>query len=127
MSRREIMVKKSTRILILACFVFLLFPVLLLSQEAQSIAGHWEGSIDVPGNKLEILIDFSQKPDDSWEGKISIPAQNAKNLPLDNISLVNKDASFVITGVPGEPTFKGTVSEDGTNITGDFTQGGTEF
>lgn len=125
--RREIMVKKSTHFLILSCIVFLLIPVYLDSQETPSIAGHWEGTIDVPGTKLEILIDFSQKPDGSWDGKISIPAQNAKNLPLDNISFVNRDASFAIAGVPGEPTFKGNISDDGAKISGDFTQGGQTF
>ena len=121
------MVKKSTRFFILFCIVLLLLPIYLHSQEVLSIAGHWEGTIDVPGTKLEILIDFSQKPDSSWEGKISIPAQNAKNLPLNNISFVDKEMSFAIAGVPGEPTFKGIISDDGAKISGDFTQGGQTF
>jgi len=121
------MIKKSTHILVISCIVFLLLPVSLRSQEAPPLAGHWEGTIDVPGTKLEVLIDFSQKPDGSWEGRISIPAQNAKNLPLNNISFVGKEVSFAIAEVPGEPTFKGTISEDGTKISGDFTQGGQSF
>jgi CubicO group peptidase (beta-lactamase class C family) len=121
------MIKKVTHFLILSCIVFLLFPVSLPSQEVTSIAGHWEGTIDIPGTKLEVLIDFSQKQAGIWEGKISIPAQNAKNLPLNNISFVDKEASFAIGGVPGEPTFKGTITENGTKISGDFTQGGQNF
>jgi hypothetical protein len=113
--------------LVFSCIVFLLVPVFLHSQEAPSIAGHWEGAIEVPGMKLEILVDFGQKPDGSWEGKISIPAQNARNLPLSGIGLDDKEASFAIAGVAGEPTFKGTISADGTKITGDFTQGGQDF
>lgn len=120
------MIKNSIRSIILTCIVFLLVPVFLHSQEAPSIVGHWEGTIDVPG-KLAILIDFDQKPDGSWDGKISIPAQNAKNLPLNSTSFVNKEVSFAIAGVPGEPTFKGTISEDGTKISGNFTQGGQTF
>jgi hypothetical protein len=119
--------KRYIHYLIFTCFVLLLVPIYLHSQEATSIAGHWEGTIDVPGTKLEILIDFTKKPDSSWEGKISIPAQNAKNLPLDNISFADKKASFAIAGVPGEPTFKGTISDDGMKILGDFTQGGQSF
>jgi CubicO group peptidase (beta-lactamase class C family) len=119
--------KKSIQYLIFSCFVFFLVPIYLHSQEAPSIAGHWEGTINVPGTKLEVLIDFNQKPDGSWEGNISIPAQNAKNLPLNSINFVDKEASFAIGGVPGEPTFKGTISEDGTKISGDFTQGGQSF
>ena len=119
--------KRSIHYLIFSCFVFLLVPIYFHSQEATSIAGHWEGTIDVPGTKLEVLIDFNQKPDSSWEGKISIPAQKAKNLPLNNISFVDKKASFAIAGVPGKPTFKGTISDDGTKISGNFTQGGQSF
>jgi CubicO group peptidase (beta-lactamase class C family) len=107
--------------------VFLLVPIYIRPQEAPSISGHWEGAIDVPGTALEILIDFNQKPDGSWEGKISIPAQNARNLPLSGIGFVDKDVTFAIAGVPGEPTFKGTLSDDGTKIKGDFTQGGQSF
>ena len=120
------MIKNSIRFFIFSCIVFLVGPVCLHSQETPALAGHWEGTIDVPG-KLAILIDFSQKPDGTLEGKISIPAQNARNLPLNSISFVNKDVSFAIAGVPGEPTFKGTLSDDGTKITGDFTQGGQTF
>jgi CubicO group peptidase (beta-lactamase class C family) len=41
--------------------------------------------------------------------------------------VVENQVSFVISGVPGDPTFKGTLSEDGTKITGDFTQNKQTF
>jgi len=119
--------KKRIHYLIFSCIAFLLVPVYFQAQEAPSIAGHWEGIIDVPGTKLEILIDFNQKQDGTWEGRISIPSQNAKNLPLSDISFMDKEATFAIAGVPGEPTFKGTISDNGTKIEGDFTQGGQSF
>jgi CubicO group peptidase (beta-lactamase class C family) len=119
--------KKSTYCFIYFCVVLLLVPFYCHSQEAPSILGHWEGTIDIPGTKLEILIDFSQKQDTSWEGQISIPAQNARNLPLSNIDFVDKEVTFAIAGVPGEPTFKGAISDDGARIAGDFTQGGQSF
>jgi CubicO group peptidase (beta-lactamase class C family) len=121
------MAKRHFQFLILVCIIFYLGTVIIHSEEAPTIAGHWEGSIAVPGTELEVLIDFSQAEDGSWEGKISIPAQNAKNLPLDKISLADKEATFAIAGVPGDPTFKGNLSDDGTMISGDFTQGGQAF
>ncbi len=105
----------------------MLAPIFVQPDEAPSLAGHWEGHIDVPGMTLEILVDFNQKQGGSWEGKISIPAQNAKNLPLSEISLEDKEASFAIKGIPGNPTFKGTINDDGTKIAGDFTQGEQSF
>jgi CubicO group peptidase (beta-lactamase class C family) len=95
--------------------------------DVKTIEGHWEGSIDIPGMTLEINIDFKAKEDGSWEGDISIPVQKAKDLPLTDISVAGKDVSFAISGVPGDPAFKGTLSDDGTKITGDFTQSEQTF
>ncbi|MBD3414693.1 MAG: serine hydrolase [Candidatus Aminicenantes bacterium] len=109
------------------CLILILIPQLAFSGQQDSLAGHWEGSIDIPGMKLEILVDLNQESDGSWTGKISIPAQNAKNLPLENIAIDGNDIVFEMTGVPGEPAFKGTLSEDGAQITGGFTQSGQTF
>jgi CubicO group peptidase (beta-lactamase class C family) len=95
--------------------------------EEPSLAGHWIGEVDIPGTKLGFDIDLIQKPDGTWSGDISIPAQDAKDLPLGNIIAKGKDVSFEISGVPGSPTFKGTLSDDGQKISGQFTQGGQAF
>jgi len=97
------------------------------SAEEPSIAGHWAGEIEIPGTKLAFDIDFAQKPDGSFSGDISIPLQKAQDLPLGNIAVQGKDISFEIAGVPGTPGFKGTLSEDGRKISGQFTQGGQAF
>jgi CubicO group peptidase (beta-lactamase class C family) len=99
----------------------------LTSPEAASIAGHWEGAIDLPGTRLAFDIDFTAKPDATWSGDISIPAQNAKDLPLDKILLTGKDVSFEIAAIPGAPAFKGALSDDAQTIAGQFTQGGQTF
>lgn len=112
---------------ILVLFVFFWLTSSVVPGEAASLAGHWEGAIDVPGMKLEVDIDFSQEADGSWKGDISIPLQKAKDLPLANISIEGSQITFSIPGVPGDPTFKGTFSEDGNTISGDFTQGGKTF
>lgn len=104
-----------------------LFAVLLavpvLAQEA-GLAGHWEGTIEIPGQKMGINLDFTQEGD-TWKGDISIPIQNAKDIPLINIKLDGNAATFEIQGVPGNPTFKGAL--EGSKIAGDFTQGGATF
>jgi CubicO group peptidase (beta-lactamase class C family) len=89
-----------------------------------SLAGHWEGAIELPGQKLGLNLDFAQDGD-AWKGDISIPLQNAKDLPLINIGLTNNEATFEIQGVPGTPTFKGKL--DGGKIAGEFSQGGATF
>lgn len=121
------MKKASNNFIVFLWIVLMIIPISLMSDEVLSLKGHWEGIIDIPAMKLDINIDFSQKEDGSWEGDISIPAQKAKNLPLGNISLAGKEATFEITGIPGNPTFKGTLSDDGSEIAGDFSQEGKTF
>jgi CubicO group peptidase (beta-lactamase class C family) len=91
------------------------------------LAGHWEGAIELPGTKLSIDVDFAAAPDGGWTGDISIPAQMAKDLPLGGIAVDSAgEVTFAITGVPGDPTFRGRVGADGA-LAGSFTQGGGSF
>jgi CubicO group peptidase (beta-lactamase class C family) len=92
-----------------------------------SVAGHWVGEVELPGTKLGFDVDLALKPDGTWSGDISIPMQNAKDLPLGNISVKGKEVSFEIAGVPGNPTLKGTLSDDGQKVIGQFMQGGQTF
>ncbi len=94
--------------------------------EEPTLEGHWEGAIDVPGQKLAVEIDLSLE-EGAWKGTISIPAQQAYGLPLERIRLEGRQATFAITGVPGDPTFSGSLGEDGKSLAGDFTQGGQTF
>ncbi len=92
-----------------------------------AMAGHWEGKIQLPGTALDIQIDFTLKPDGSWSGAISIPAQGAKDMPLSNIVVSGSDVAFDLPGVPGNPKFKGQADATGSKIEGTFTQGPGSF
>lgn len=85
--------------------------------------GHWTGSLQSPAGSLGIEVDLD-KADTGWIGSISIPAQGASGLPLDAISFSAGKGSFHLKGVPGDPTFTGTLSADGKLLQGDFVQGG---
>jgi CubicO group peptidase (beta-lactamase class C family) len=95
--------------------------------EAAAFAGHFEGSIDVPGHPLKIDVDLAVGDDGSLSGDISIPAQAAKDLPLAGFAIDGDAVTFAIRGIPGDPTFHGTLAADGSAIAGDFTQGGGTF
>jgi uncharacterized protein len=88
--------------------------------------GHWRGSIEIPGQPMAIEVDLDRTASD-WIGSVSIPSQNASGIPLDGISVANQKCSFRIKGVPGDPTFKGTLSADAATISGDFIQGTGTF
>jgi len=86
-------------------------------------AGHWEGAIAVPGQELKVAIDLKADAG-KWQGTIDIPAQKLKGFPLANITASGETVTFAMPNVPGEPSFKGTVSKDGKTMSGDFSQGG---
>jgi len=92
-------------------------------QEAPTPAGHWEGAIVVPGGELGIDVDLMVEAG-TWSGDISIPVQQTQDFVLSEVSVAGNEVSFLMAGVPGDPTFEGTMSEDGETIAGTFTQSG---
>lgn len=101
--------------------------ILLLSTLAGD-AEHraYDGAVELPGTRLEFDIDLSTDGT-TWSGDISIPAQGAQDLPLEQIAVDGARISFRIAGVPGAPTFVGTLSQDGATCDGEFSQGGATF
>lgn len=99
-----------------------LIPGLARAAETAAAGGHWEGEINLPQSQmLQVMVDL-EEAGGAWKGTIDIPAQGAKGLPLEQIAVDGAKVRFVITGVPGAPTFDGTI-ENG-EIKGTFTQGG---
>src|SRR5687767_6094214 len=94
----------------------------VLSPAAQTAgpAGHWKGTIQVPGQELQVEVDLAAKAPGAWIGTITIPAQNVRAFPLSSIEAQGNAVSFSMKGVPGEPVFKGRLSDDGTTLSGDF-------
>jgi len=83
-------------------------------------AGAWEGSITVPTGPLNVRVELSQG-EEGWTGTIDIPQQGAQGLALEPVAVEGDSVRFSIRGVPGDPTFDGTL--DGDSISGRFTQG----
>jgi hypothetical protein len=86
-------------------------------------SGHWEGAISVQGKELRVDVDLVARAADKWEGAAAFPEMNAKGLVLSAIAVQGQAVSFGIKGVPGDPTFKGTLSKDSKTLSGDFIQG----
>lgn len=103
-------------------------PVFTMHGNAD-IDGRWEGHITLPGMKLGIEVTLSRPRAEGagWTGTITIPLQQAKDLPLDHFDISGTSAKFSIKDVPGNPTFIGEISGDGASISGDFEQGGGRF
>ncbi|MDY0231369.1 MAG: serine hydrolase, partial [Candidatus Saccharicenans sp.] len=114
--------KSSALIVLFFLIVLVASPGLNLFGQAieatQKIIGHWEGAIELPGMKLEVLVDFKLSAENQLEGTVSIPIQKAKDLPLADIKLSGYEISFAIAGVPGNPVFQGKLNESGQKISG---------
>jgi CubicO group peptidase (beta-lactamase class C family) len=123
--------RRISSFLYLLTWIFVLAFVLPVGISAADpnagLIGHWEGAIQLPGTSLAISIDFSAKQGGGLNGFVSIPAQGARDLPVANIVMSGSEAAFDLGGVPGDPKFKGQLAENGTKISGNFTQGGQTF
>ena len=95
-------------------------------QPVVSAAGHWEGAITLPGTSLDVRVDLEETAG-RWAGTIAIPAQGLRDFALGGVAVDGTAVSFVMPGIPGAPTFTGTVAADGKTIAGSFTQGGQTF
>ncbi len=111
----------------LAASAFVLFLVATLATAQSSVDGHWEGEIETPGGALDIDVDLVTSAEGELSGDISIPAQGARDLDLTDLLFDSPEVTFVIPGIPGTPTFQGTLSDDQSEIAGTFSQGGAEL
>jgi uncharacterized protein len=105
-----------------------LAPLLLALLATAALAqanplGAWRGALGPGIIDLEIRVTIAaDETGTGLAGTIDIPAQGLVGFPLAAFELDGNEIAFVMPGVPGDPTFAGTV--DGDRIEGTFTQGG---
>ncbi|MBI5493426.1 MAG: serine hydrolase [Deltaproteobacteria bacterium] len=89
-----------------------------------TVAGRYHGQIRIPGAPLDVEVTLTQQ-DGALAGSITIPAQGARDLPLNALKRDGNSLSFAMAGIPGDPVFNGKL--DGARLEGTFTQGGQVF
>lgn len=95
---------------------------------SQGLAGHWEGTIDLPTTKLAIRFDFARADDGAdWTGSIDIPVQMVRGHQLADIVVDDDAVSFRMPNIPGDPTFAGKLAPGGARFTGTFSQAGQSY
>jgi hypothetical protein len=116
---------KILMILPVAC-VLCLVPSTLLAQDGKPFEGSWNGTLSLPGQDLEIIIELSLDEGKNIQGNIDVPIQGAVDIPLGEFNIEGKNISFKIIHdqVPGDPTFKGKLDESGKKIAGEYSQSG---
>lgn len=83
------------------------------AQSASSIAGRWEGKVEIPGRPFTLVIDVANDESGHWTGSAIAPGLNVKGAPLANLTVKDAAVEFAIPNVLGEPTLKARITADG--------------
>lgn len=102
-------------------------PAAPVAAQPQDQTERWDGTIQLPGQSLGVQLAFKNNPDGTISGEVSLPSQNAANVQVTDFTINGFDLAFSIPNIAGNPTFKGTISEDGQHVHGTFTQSGQDF
>lgn len=119
----------QTALLALALLAAILIPAPAAQDKAPDFAlflGDWDGTIDIGGMQLRIAVHFKLDDQKALAGTIDSLDQGAMGLPLAAVKVENRTVTFLIDGIPGEPTFKATLDESGKKMAGTFNQAGNE-
>jgi hypothetical protein len=85
------------------------------------ISGQWEGTAQIPGNDLTVVVDLAQE-NGVWVGSIIIPGLGLKGVPLTDIKVQPPDVNFAVKGALG---IQLKLRLDANNrLTGNLEQGG---
>ncbi len=127
----KVVLVAASRALPLALVALLAIASVARDAQAQEpphpVAGRWAGHIEIPGGRLEVSVTLETGATGAWTGTADIPAQGARGLPLADISIDGRSVSFRLAVGQGDPTFTGTLSDDGAGIAGTFTQAGASL
>jgi hypothetical protein len=93
----------------------------------QPPTGRWEGTAQIPGRDLRLIIDLARNSGDAWSGSMIIPGFGVKGAPLTNIVVGDSSVAFELANALGAPpygpaTFKAALA--GERMTGEMRQAG---
>ena len=97
-------------------------PALVLAQGAHPLAGAWQGALRQPTGDLGFSV-VLEEAGGAWKGRITIPDQKAKDVPLSAVEVGAGTVSFRLDHIPGRPRFAAQLGADG-RLEGSLTQAG---
>jgi hypothetical protein len=112
----------------LRLLALIFFASTALCQAAGNAAGRWEGSAQIPGEELKLIVDLSEEAGKGWIGSIIVPGLGVKGAPLVDLHVRSSDLAFAIKGAlgserAGQAEIRGQLTTDG-HFAGEFRQGG---
>lgn len=106
---------------IIAIITTFILSFSLQSKANENLDGHWEGNIEVLGNKIDIYVDIDSKDEENIKATIDIPQQGAKGLILNNIKYNAPKLKMKLIEA-NNAEFEGELSDN--KIKGSFIQSG---
>jgi hypothetical protein len=106
----------------------LLLTSVLISRADETISGRWEGSVQIPGRELNVIVDLATNKSGTWIGSIILIGLDVKGAALGDIASKDSEVSFTIKSAlgarrVGPAKFKAHLTANGT-LAGDFEQAG---
>jgi uncharacterized protein len=107
---------------VFVCLVIAGLPAIARAHEKPaSIAGTWQGTLDLGVAKLRLVLDFKKKDGGGFTGTMDSPDQNVFGLPIDEIMVEDKSVKFTLSKING--AYEGKLNDDGQQIDGKWKQG----
>lgn len=91
-------------------------------QATSAVEGNWLGALDLGTFKLRLVLKISKTPEGQLKATMDSLDQNAKDLVVDSITFLDGTLKFEMMAIAA--SYVGTLSKDGTQLNGQFTQGG---
>jgi hypothetical protein len=107
---------------LLGVFALAALPTIAFSQDAstaKSLEGKWEGALGSGEAKLRVIVTISKNSSGEYSGSLNSVDQGVM-LPMSGITLEGDVVRFELKTVGG--AYHGTLSKDGAEITGTWTQ-----
>lgn len=83
--------------------------VALPASAEPSLSGRWLGSIELPGRRLDLVVDLDRDASDHWQGSITVPGLELAGAELGSIHVSGPRMEFTIPSALGDPaTFAAT-------------------
>jgi uncharacterized protein len=88
---------------------------------AQDVSGDWQGTLDIGGGQLRLVLHIAKAPDGALKATLDSVDQGANGIPVNSITLKGSELNLDVAAVHG--TYDGQVQPDGKTIKGTWSQG----
>src|ERR1700683_3054217 len=108
--------------LLLSVLTLAALPMIAFAQDAsaaKSLEGKWGGALGSGEAKLHVIVTISKNSSGEYSGSLNSVDQGV-TIPMNNITLQGDSVRFELKSVGG--VYQGTLSKDGGEITGSWTQ-----